>query len=61
MGGKLGETTIAEWSRRSRASQGLPPKIEDPAVLSRIVTLAFARMPEWQAAVDVDQADDHRQ
>ena len=57
MGEELDETTIAEWGRRSRVSQGLPPKIEDPAVLSRIITLAFAPMPK-RRAVDVDQADD---
>ena len=49
MGEELDETTIAEWGRRSRVSQGLPPKIEDPAVLSRIITLAFAPMPKRPA------------
>jgi hypothetical protein len=33
---------IRDWTERSRANQGLPPKIEDQAVLSRLVTLAFA-------------------
>jgi hypothetical protein len=57
MGEELNETTIAEWSRRSRVSQGLSPKIEDPAVLSRIITLAFAPMPK-RRPVDVDQAEE---
>jgi hypothetical protein len=57
MGEELDETTIAEWARRSRVSQRLPPKIEDPAVLSRISALAFAPMPK-RRAVDIDPADD---
>ena len=33
---------LAAWVARSRAAQGLPPKITDPAMLARLVTLAFA-------------------
>jgi hypothetical protein len=32
---------IAAWAERSRAACGLPPTIEDPAVLARVITLAF--------------------
>jgi hypothetical protein len=32
---------IAEWTRRSRERQGLPPKITDPIILARVYTLAF--------------------
>jgi hypothetical protein len=33
---------LAAWGRASRAASGVPEKIEDPAVLARLVTLAFA-------------------
>ena len=33
---------VAAWVERSRAAQGLPPTIEDPAVIARLATLAFA-------------------
>jgi hypothetical protein len=38
----LDPAIIAEWARRSRASQGLPERITDGAVLSKVITLAFA-------------------
>jgi hypothetical protein len=38
---ELDEATIVAWARRTRAAKGLPAKIEDPATLRRIVTLAF--------------------
>jgi hypothetical protein len=37
---------IRAWTERSRAAQGLPAKIEDPAVLGKVVTLAFAGQEE---------------
>lgn len=37
---------IREWTERSRASQGLPAKIEAPAVLGKVVTLAFSGQEE---------------
>jgi hypothetical protein len=33
---------IADWTLASRLTQQLPERIEDPAVLARIATLAFA-------------------
>jgi len=33
---------IAAWTAASRAAQALPPKIENPAILARVATLAFA-------------------
>jgi hypothetical protein len=39
---RLDPAVIAEWARRSRASQSLPAQIMDPTVLARVVTLAFA-------------------
>jgi hypothetical protein len=36
---------IREWEARSRAAQGLPPNITDPAILQRLVTLAFTGLP----------------
>jgi hypothetical protein len=33
---------IQAWTERSRAAQGLEPKITDPAVLGKVATLAFA-------------------
>jgi hypothetical protein len=32
---------IAERVRRERASQGLPEKVEDPATITNVVTLAY--------------------
>jgi hypothetical protein len=32
---------LAGWTARSRAAQGLPPKITDSAILARVVTLTF--------------------
>jgi|RhiMetdeSRZDD1v2_1073273.scaffolds.fasta_scaffold166573_5 hypothetical protein len=33
---------VAAWVERSRAAQGLPARLEDKAILSKIVTLALA-------------------
>jgi hypothetical protein len=33
---------VADWTTASRRDQRLPERIEDPAVLARIATLAFA-------------------
>jgi hypothetical protein len=33
---------VDAWGKASRAASGKPLKIEDPAVLARLVTLAFA-------------------
>jgi hypothetical protein len=33
---------IADWTLASRHAQGLPERIEDPAVLARVAILAFA-------------------
>lgn len=33
---------VEELVRQSRAMQGLPPKVEDPAVIARIATLMKA-------------------
>jgi hypothetical protein len=41
-GPELDEATIADWCRHSRASQGLPERIVDGAVLAKVVTLALA-------------------
>lgn len=30
---------LAEWVKRSRAAQGLPPKVTDPAALARVARL----------------------
>jgi hypothetical protein len=43
---------IREWTERSRANQGLPRKIEDPAMLGRLVTLAFSGQEEQGEADD---------
>jgi hypothetical protein len=40
------EAEIREWTERSRTNQGLPPKITDPGVLTRLVTLAFSGQEE---------------
>jgi hypothetical protein len=33
---------VADWTTASRRAQGLPDRIDDPAVLARVVILAFA-------------------
>jgi hypothetical protein len=33
---------VADWTTASRRTQGLPERIEDPAVLARVAILAFA-------------------
>jgi hypothetical protein len=33
---------VAAWVERSRAAQGFPPRITDPTVIARLVTLALA-------------------
>jgi hypothetical protein len=35
------EAEAAAWLERTRAAQGLPPTIEDEAILARVVTLAL--------------------
>jgi hypothetical protein len=46
MSADLDPAVIADWSKRSRAAQGLPERIVDGAVLAKIVTLALAKTPE---------------
>jgi hypothetical protein len=41
-GTELTDEQVWAWWCRQSAVQGLPPTIEDPAVISKIVTLAFA-------------------
>lgn len=35
----------AEYARKSRAEQGLPPVVTDPAVLARLASLVRAARP----------------
>jgi hypothetical protein len=37
----LSDDVIDRWTRETRAACGLPPTIEDPAALARLVTLAL--------------------
>ena len=39
---ELTDEAIRAWTRRSRAASGRGPKIEDPAALAKLVTLALA-------------------
>jgi len=41
MSAELSPEQIAAWGKASRAASGVPPKIEDPAVLARLMVLAF--------------------
>jgi hypothetical protein len=34
--------SVVEWVRETRRAQGLPPVVEDPAVLARIALLMHA-------------------
>jgi hypothetical protein len=38
---QLDDAAIAEWAARSRAASGVPPTVEDPVVLARLITLAL--------------------
>jgi hypothetical protein len=42
MSAELTPEEIRAWGKASRAASGVPEKIEDPAVLTRLVTLALA-------------------
>ncbi|HEY3033580.1 MAG TPA: hypothetical protein VGJ54_02835 [Streptosporangiaceae bacterium] len=39
---ELDDAAIWQWWCRQSAAQGLPPTIEDPATIAKVVTLAFA-------------------
>jgi hypothetical protein len=39
---ELDDARVWQWWCRQSAEQGRPPTIEDPAVIARLVTLAFA-------------------
>lgn len=38
----LGSDELADWVQRSRAAQGLGPRVTDPAVLDRVARLVWA-------------------
>jgi hypothetical protein len=42
MSAELTPEQIAAWGKASRAASGVPPKIQDPAAIARLITLAFA-------------------
>jgi hypothetical protein len=48
---------LATWAKRSRAAQGLELTITDPAILARVVTLAFAGVDPKSAEVESGGAD----
>jgi hypothetical protein len=39
---ELDDAAVWAWWERQAAAQGLSPTIEDPAVIAKVVTLAFA-------------------
>jgi hypothetical protein len=39
---ELDDATVWQWWCRQAEAQGLSPTIEDPAVIGRVITLAFA-------------------
>lgn len=45
-GDQLTPEQIAAWGAKSRAAAGVPERIEDPAVLARLVTLALGGADE---------------
>lgn len=45
----LTDAEVAAWADRSRAASGLGPTVEDPVVLTRIATLAFAGLDAQNA------------
>jgi hypothetical protein len=40
--GELDDDAVWAWWCRQSAAQGLPPTIEDPGVIAKLATLAFA-------------------
>jgi hypothetical protein len=44
---------IAAWWHRNSVAQGLPDTIEDPVVIAKVVTLAFAGTDPTPAEVKV--------
>jgi hypothetical protein len=51
---------MRQWAAASRAASGVPPKIEDPAVLARLITLAFAGTEEHDGGPVVSARRRHR-
>jgi hypothetical protein len=49
------------WYEASRAASGVPAKIEDPAVLARVATLAFAGADQGDGAGSQDARRRRRQ
>jgi hypothetical protein len=47
---------ISEWTRRSRARQGLPARITDPVVLAKVVTLALGPTKHTERVLREDRA-----
>ena len=41
-GAELDEAAAWQWWRRQAEAQGLSPVIDDPALIAKLVTLAFA-------------------
>jgi hypothetical protein len=42
MRAELDDATIARWWHEQSERQGLPDKITDPAILARVIALAYA-------------------
>jgi hypothetical protein len=52
---------VAAWARRSRAAQGLPPKIEDEVVITRVLILAgLLRHPATRPRSGLDETPARR-
>jgi hypothetical protein len=47
----LDQRIVTDWAIASRRAQGLPDRIDDPAILARVAILAFAGEDDGGEAV----------
>jgi len=52
---------MRQWAAASRAASNVPPKIEDPAVLARLVVLAFTGIEEHRDGGPAESRRRHRE
>lgn len=50
---------LEEWVARSRAAQGLPPKVTDPVALARVARLIVQALDRERRQVDlIEEAEE---
>jgi hypothetical protein len=53
---RMTHADLVAWVRESRREQGLPEKVEDPAIIAKLIALMTAR--GWPPPARADQPDD---